>query len=86
MYSGSQVVVGQVSGQYEAKKERMAQYLALVKEEMKHFEGCVITRIERGKNLRADALAKMASNPEGRHSMSIEYQDRPSVDRHVLTL
>ena len=35
--ANSQLVVGQVKGDYEAKEERMQKYLKIVKELQKHF-------------------------------------------------
>lgn len=65
VFSDSQVVVGQVTGQFEAKEEYMVKYLNLIKDVISKFKIYNIARIGRSKNFQVDALAKMASNPLG---------------------
>ena len=62
--SDSQLVVGQVNGEYEAKEERMRKYLILVKSIMTSFNEVVIVQIPREQNIEADTLAKLASSEE----------------------
>jgi ribonuclease HI len=47
VHSDSQLVVGQVNGDYEAKEGRMLQYLNLVKHQMSRFLEVKLTRIPR---------------------------------------
>ena len=53
VYSDSQLVVNQISGDYEAKEDRMAKYQELVRTEIKKFEVVRIEQIGREINNRA---------------------------------
>jgi ribonuclease HI len=64
VHSDSQFVVGQVNGEYEAKEERMLQYLNLVRLQMSRFHEVKLTRIPREQNAVADQLARSASSNE----------------------
>ncbi|KAM0043511.1 putative nucleotidyltransferase, Ribonuclease H [Helianthus debilis subsp. tardiflorus] len=57
----SQLVVKQYLGEYEAKDNTMAQYVAKVKETAKAFETFKLEYIPRGRNRKSDALSKLAS-------------------------
>jgi ribonuclease HI len=59
--SDSQVVVGQVQGQFEAQEDRMARYLDQVRQFQSYFERVIITKIPRDENIRADEFSKIAS-------------------------
>jgi hypothetical protein len=60
--SDSQLVVGQVNGDYEAKEGRMQQYLHLVQHQISQFQEVRLSRIPREQNTEADQLAKSASS------------------------
>nr|XP_023893874.1 uncharacterized protein LOC112005804 [Quercus suber] len=60
VYCDSQVIVNQISGEYECKDERMKKYLDQARRRMKELK-VKITQIPRGENERADRLAKAAS-------------------------
>jgi ribonuclease HI len=62
--SDSQVVVGQVQGQFEAQEDRMARYLEEVRRFQSYFERFVITKIPREENIRADEFSKIASGTD----------------------
>jgi hypothetical protein len=62
--SDSQVVVGQVQGQFEAQEDRMARYLEQVRQFQSYFERVVITKIPRDENIRADEFSKIASGTD----------------------
>ena len=64
VHSDSQLVVGQVNGEYKAKEERMLQYLNLVRHQMSRFHEVKLTRIPREQNAVADQLAISASSNE----------------------
>ncbi|XP_062170603.1 uncharacterized protein LOC133876352 [Alnus glutinosa] len=49
--SDSQVVVGQVQGQFETQEDRMARYLDQVRQFQSYFEMVVITKIPREENI-----------------------------------
>ena len=58
--SDSQLVVGQVNGEYETRDQRMARYMGLVKQRLGSFAAWKLEHIPRGSNERADALAAVA--------------------------
>ncbi|XP_022032812.1 uncharacterized protein LOC110933920 [Helianthus annuus] len=57
----SQLVVKQYQGEYEAKDNTMAQYVAKVKETTEAFKTFKLEYIPRGKYRKSDALSKLAS-------------------------
>ena len=61
VYSDSQLVVGQVSENYEAREDSMAKYLEKVKEIIPTFGSFEIKQILRAENIRADLLSKLAT-------------------------
>ena len=62
IHSDSQLVVGQILKEYEAKDERMAKYLWKVQESLSRLGEWVIEKIPRGENVQADALAGIAAS------------------------
>ncbi|KAK3009095.1 hypothetical protein RJ639_015070 [Escallonia herrerae] len=60
----SQLVVNHVLGDYEARDERMAQYLNLVKTSAVKFQNFTIRQIPRDQNTQADTLTRLASAEE----------------------
>ena len=69
--SDSQLVVGQVNGDYEAKKGRMQQYLNLVRHQISQFREVRLSHIPREQNIEADQLAKSASSSISDDSIKI---------------
>ena len=63
--SDSQLIVGQVSGEYEAKEDNMRMYVAKTQDIINKLSGFRISHIPRSKNQQADTLARMASLAEG---------------------
>ncbi|KAK3034730.1 hypothetical protein RJ639_032683 [Escallonia herrerae] len=61
VHSDSQLVVNHFLGDYEARDERMAQYLELVKTLAMKFNNFAIHQIPRDQNTQADALSRLAS-------------------------
>ncbi|XP_024163785.1 uncharacterized protein LOC112170691 [Rosa chinensis] len=59
--SDSQLVVNQVSGNFEAKEPHMSSYKALARALVQRFTSYSFTQIPRAENDKADALAKLAS-------------------------
>ncbi|XP_022024722.1 uncharacterized protein LOC110925059 [Helianthus annuus] len=59
--TGSQLVFKQYQGEYEAKDNTMAQYVAKVKETAKAFKTFKLEYIPRGRNRKSDVLSKLAS-------------------------
>jgi ribonuclease HI len=59
--SDSQVIVGHINGEFEAKGEKMKKYLAKVQSMHTAFQKFCIKKIPREDNEKADYLARMAS-------------------------
>jgi ribonuclease HI len=59
--SDSQVVVGQVQGEFETQEIRMARYLEKVRKLQSCFDRVVITKVPREVNTTADELSKLVS-------------------------
>jgi ribonuclease HI len=69
--SDSQLIVRQVNGDYEAKEERMQQYLNLVRHQMSQFQEVKLTRIPQEQNTTIDQLAKSASSDGSNDKMEV---------------
>ncbi|XP_024015214.1 uncharacterized protein LOC112088924 [Eutrema salsugineum] len=80
-YCDSQLVASQFSGEYDTKNDRMEAYLQLVKQLAAEFNTFNLTKIPRGENAPADALAALASNsdPHLKRTIPIESISRPSI-------
>ncbi|XP_050290223.1 uncharacterized protein LOC126728450 [Quercus robur] len=80
--SDSKLVIGQISGEYEAKEERMQKYLKLTRQLTQEFDTVEFVQIPRSQNIGADEVSKLASSKEGRTSMdlAIEVQKHPSIE------
>jgi ribonuclease HI len=59
--SDSQVIIGHIMGEFEAKGDKMKKYLAKVQGMQTSFQKFNITKIPRNENEKADHLARMAS-------------------------
>ncbi|KFK29724.1 hypothetical protein AALP_AA7G170100 [Arabis alpina] len=81
VFSDSQLVVNQFSGEYATKDERMQAYLGLAKALAAQFEKFTLTRIPRGENVNADALANLAStsDPALKRIIPVEFIEFPSI-------
>ena len=60
----SQLIIGQVKGDYEAKEERMQKYLKIIQQFSQHFDGLDFVKIPQAKNAEADFLARLASSDD----------------------
>ena len=60
--SDSQLVVGQVNGEYEMRDQHMARYVRLVKQRLGIFTTWKLEHIPRDSNERVDALAVVAAS------------------------
>ena len=81
VYSDSQLVVRHVQKEYEAKDERMARYLAKVRDTLQQFFEWTVEKIKRVENGRADALAGIAASLPIKEAilLPIHVQVNPSV-------
>lgn len=89
VHSDSQLVVGQIQKEYEAKDERMGKYLLKVKELSSQLEEWVIEKIPRLENAQADALAGIAASFPTKEStmLPIYVQIAPSItEAHVCNV
>lgn len=57
----SQLVIGQVTGEYEAKDHRMIRYLERAKALISKLQWFVLSQIPREQNAKADSLSRLAS-------------------------
>ncbi|KAK3032618.1 hypothetical protein RJ639_036578 [Escallonia herrerae] len=81
VHSDSQLVVNHVLGDYEARDERMAQYLDLVKTSAVKFQNFTIRQIPRDQNTQADTLSRLAfaEEIEARHPVYLEFLNDRSI-------
>ncbi|KAI5324176.1 hypothetical protein L3X38_033249 [Prunus dulcis] len=80
IYSDSQLIMNQASGEYMVKHPRMILYLDKVQELLK--DTFTIQRVPRIGNAHADALASLGSalDTQFRRSIQVEHLDRPSIE------
>ncbi|KAI5322759.1 hypothetical protein L3X38_031831 [Prunus dulcis] len=86
IYSDSQLITNQASGEYMAKHPRMILYLDKVQELLKAFPTFTIQQVPRAENAHADALASLRSalDTQFRCSIPVEHLDRPSIEEIEL--
>ncbi|VFQ60871.1 unnamed protein product [Cuscuta campestris] len=77
----SKLVVGHVSGEFEAKDERMKKYRDTALELLKSFTAYSVEQIPRAENAEADILSKLSSNtPEHiRRMANVEELSKPNI-------
>ena len=66
LYGDSQLIVRQVNNIYEVRKPELVPYHTAAQVFMRKFEHIQIWHVPRSKNASADALAKLASLPQGK--------------------
>ncbi|XP_020415572.1 uncharacterized protein LOC109948075 [Prunus persica] len=86
IYSDSQLITNQASGEYMAKHPRMILYLDKVQELLKVFPTFTIQQVPRAENAHVDALASLGSvlDTQFRRSIPVEHLDRPSIKEMEL--
>jgi ribonuclease HI len=85
--SDSQVIVGHIRGEFEAKGEKMKKYLAKVQSMQAAFQKFYIKKIPREDNEKADHLARMASAESagsGENEISIRILRHSSISEEAL--
>ncbi|CAL2247725.1 unnamed protein product [Prunus armeniaca] len=82
IYSHSQLIMNQASGEYMAKHPRMVQYLDKVQGILKEFLTFTIQQVLWAGNTNADALASLGLvlDTQFRRSIPVEHLDRPSIE------
>ena len=80
-YCNSQLVANQYSGEYKTRDERIEAYSKVVKDLAAQFKQFSLTRIPRGENTSADALATLAStlDPDLKRVIPVETIKQPSI-------
>ena len=76
-YTDSQLIAGQVNGDYEAKDDSIKMYLVKVKEAMAKFHSVVLLHIPQLKNAQADALSRLASSTVSDEPRNIVWEVLP---------
>ncbi|XP_033138789.1 uncharacterized protein LOC117129318 [Brassica rapa] len=81
-YCDSQLVASQFSGDYDARNDRMDAYLRVVQSLAKEFEFFELTKVPRGENVCADALAALGSKlcDQVKRTIPIHRIEKPSID------
>ena len=79
--SDSQLVIGQVRGDFEAKETRMQKYLKLVNQLMSTFLHAEFIQIPRDQNIEADKIARSASthSPGDMNDWKLEEQNSSNI-------
>ncbi|GAU41894.1 hypothetical protein TSUD_170050 [Trifolium subterraneum] len=86
IYTDSQLVASQVSGEYQTKEERLLEYLNLIKIKLAKFKETEVKHVPREHNARADVLSKLASTRRkkaGNQSLIQETLTKPSIEKAV---
>ena len=79
-FGDSDLVVQQVSGNWDAKDANMASYRFLVQQISGYFEGCEFIHVRREENQTADILSKLGSSrKEVPPEISLEHLRKPSI-------
>ena len=81
--SDSQLIVGQVKGEYEAKENRMKKYLTVVKNLLMQFKKVELLQIPREENEAADHLARLVSSGVEIDGF-VKIQGRPSTEEETV--
>ena len=83
-YSDSQLIVGQVNGEFEAKDKSMRMYLQNVKPWLKQFEQFSFSHISKSENAQVNSLAKLASSADGPKARNITcILPNPSINQAI---
>ncbi|GAU51226.1 hypothetical protein TSUD_136230 [Trifolium subterraneum] len=86
IFTDSQLVASQVSGEYQTKEERLLEYLNLIKTKLAKFKETEVKHVPREHNARADVLSKLASTRRkkaGNQSLIQETLTKPSIEKTV---
>ena len=80
--SDLKLVVEQIKGEYEAKKERMQKYLRLTRHLTREFDKVEFVQVTKNQNVLADEISKLTSSEEGGLSknLTMEVQKHPSIE------
>ncbi|MCH98000.1 RNA-directed DNA polymerase (Reverse transcriptase), partial [Trifolium medium] len=79
IFTDSQLVASQVSGEYQTKDERLTEYLALIREKLAQFKESEVKHVPREHNSRADVLSKLASTRKRKGGNQSLIQETPGT-------
>ncbi|XP_021742835.1 uncharacterized protein LOC110708917 [Chenopodium quinoa] len=84
--SDSQLIVGQMTKEFEVKEENMKAYFEKAESLARSFDNFEIRHIPRSQNQQADALARLASSAEGITPRNIMWEvlEKPSTQKPVI--
>jgi ribonuclease HI len=85
VHCDSQLVVHQLSGEYEARSEKMTAYVMAARELLDTFEKVYIEQISSGQNSHADSLAWLAAAvpTEFKRNVAVDYMSEPSIGKSM---
>ncbi|GAU29247.1 hypothetical protein TSUD_391950 [Trifolium subterraneum] len=86
IFTDSQLVASQVSGEYQTKEERLLEYLNLIRAKLAKFKETEVKHVPREHNARADILSKLASTrckKAGNQSLIQKTLTKPSIEKTV---
>ncbi|GAU19161.1 hypothetical protein TSUD_89260 [Trifolium subterraneum] len=86
IFTDSQLVAYQVSGEYQTKEERLLEYLNLIKTKLAKFKETEVKHVPREHNTRQDVLSKLTSTRRkkaGNQSLIQETLTKPSIEKAV---
>ncbi|XP_057742915.1 uncharacterized protein LOC130961187 [Arachis stenosperma] len=88
IYCDSQLVVQQVTGNFQVKDQLLEKYHTSVKELISHFTYIQITHIAREQNTRADALSKLATTRKNMYDSVISQLTltEPSYGKTIFSI
>ncbi|GAV69460.1 RVT_3 domain-containing protein [Cephalotus follicularis] len=79
--SDSKLVFGLASGEYEAREDSMAKYLAHIQSLRSAFQVLRVLKVPRAENSRVDQLSKLAiaGELEKNQTVLVDYLDKPTI-------
>uniref|UniRef100_A0A2N9F3W1 Uncharacterized protein n=1 Tax=Fagus sylvatica TaxID=28930 RepID=A0A2N9F3W1_FAGSY len=88
IFCDSQLVANQISGEYQAKDDRMSAYLMIARTLLSEFGSTLVAQIGREYNSHADILAKLATALESdmQRTVCIETLERPSFQNQEISV
>uniref|UniRef100_A0A2N9FQ09 Uncharacterized protein n=1 Tax=Fagus sylvatica TaxID=28930 RepID=A0A2N9FQ09_FAGSY len=88
IFCDSQLVANQISGEYQARDDRMAAYLTIARTLLSEFDSTHVAQIGREHNSHADILARLATALESdlQRTVCIETLDQPSFQNQEASV
>ena len=82
IFSDSQLVNSQLTGDYQARDDRMTSYLAQAKEMLLGFEKAEVIQVGRELNSHAEALANLSSAVKAgkKRIVEVKVREKSSID------